>query len=96
MSAVTPPSNRSSVYRYLLRRRIRRGAALAAAVDLELKRLLARAVAIVESEAHLVRRLADELLRRRVLVGDEIEQVLRNHARVAATADTTAPEPEAH
>ena len=54
---------------------------LAAAVDLELKRLLARAVAIVESEAHLARRLADELLRRRVLVGDEIEQVLRNHAR---------------
>jgi hypothetical protein len=55
---------------------VRQSPALAAAVDLELKRLLARAIAIVEAGAELAHRLADELLRRRILAGDEIEQLL--------------------
>jgi ATP-dependent Zn protease len=51
--------------------------ALAQTVDLELKRLLKRALTMVESEAALVHRLADALLRQRVLGAAEIEQIIQ-------------------
>ncbi|MDB5561221.1 MAG: cell division protein FtsH, partial [Hyphomicrobiales bacterium] len=51
--------------------------ALAQAVNLELKRLLKRAVTMVEAEPALVHRLADALLRQRVLGAAEIEQIIQ-------------------